>query len=222
MAYSDLVIGTEVVRDAINSTGIEAADEALVAAITDVSNLIEEELNTRFIVQDYRLRVKASDWYLDESYVNSDLEPIYIFRPDRRPVVEIKAVQNATVIDVSALSLPDDGALIGIDIDAHDDGVMPVNVDVFAGYRRADQDLAALQTEHPTLTVLPPVLPAIVRRTAVELVLHRITMAENKLLGGMSRRQVVAGSTITVERADPNFERRLIRERLTAFRRFNA
>ena len=46
MPYTDLVTEAEVVRDAINSTRIAVSDPALAPAITDVTNLIEEELNT--------------------------------------------------------------------------------------------------------------------------------------------------------------------------------
>jgi hypothetical protein len=221
MAFTDLITGAEVVTDAINSTRVGAADAEMTAAITDVTSMIEEELNRTFIVRSFRLRIKPSDWCIDERYINSDLEPIYVFRPKDFPVVEILAAQNGTVTDVSAFEILEDGHLIGLDLDNHDDGTLPVNLDVFAGYRRSDQNLEALQAELATLTATPDVLPAIVRRTASELVLRRLTLAETKMLAGISRTQVVAGQTVTVDRPEQGIDRQLIRERLTAFRRFN-
>lgn len=223
MAYTDLTTEAEVVRDALNSTRIQAGDAALQPAITDVTSRIESALNRRLIVKSYRLRIRPSDWCVDDRYMNSDLEPIYTFRPRHFPVVEITAAQNGTVTDVSAFEILEDGFLIGLDLDNHADGTLPANLDVFAGYRRDDQTLVALQGESDlaTLSTLPGVLPEVIRRTAVELVLRSVTMAESKMLAGQSRQQVIAGNTVTVDRMRIETELDLINQRLTSYRRFN-
>jgi hypothetical protein len=95
-----------------------------------------------------------------------------------------------------------------IQADSADD----VAVTYVAGYRRADQDLKDLQAEVPSATVEPGVLPEDIRAAALHLVLARVRVAADGMLGIQGKEQQVGRNTLRVTGVDPAFERRTLRQ----------
>ena len=212
IAYTALVTAPEVIADALQSTTLSEWDDndAVVRAIEDVTSTIEEHLGRDLIVREQTLRFHQSQWRTDQRYIAQEaLDLTYVAFAGQWPVLEVLEVDGDSA-KAAHMQIFDDGRKIGYEsstvVYQH-----PAYVKVFAGYRRRDQDIAALQAELATLTVLPPQLPGKIRKAAAELALHRLFAAESKQFGtGRRMQQVGSGSMVTVESVDRHFEERVL------------
>ena len=84
------------------------------------------------------------------------------------PIVEVKEPADALILDEATVKLPSRTS----------------ELHYYAGYRRADQDLAALQLEHSDLTQLPELLPEHIRDVTAKIVVVIIRQSLSGIWGG--------------------------------------
>ena len=202
------------------STGLlETRDvyAATVDVIHDLTDRIEARLSRALIVRRHAFAFRACDWRHTEATVRGEENVVWAYAP-AWPVVQVASVDGSTDADVlAALSFdeggPYPGALLA-DLDALADlGIdLPFSAEVFAGYRRRDQELADLPTGSGEalegLTEEPPVLPDQIHRVAVRLALAEIRESAAGMLGVGASSTRIEDNTVDYERHDTRFEER--------------
>ena len=198
LSHTALITPEELARDALASLGLDlsmtggspddqGAYDAAIAAIEDMSSVIRSHVQRDVIVAEHEQSLWRSDWTYDEG------QEKYAAYADQWPVVQI---ETAGYTAAGERILTEDA-----DADV---------VTYFAGYRRADQDLATLQGKVEGLDTLPPELPGVFRSVCTELTLFRLSRAENKQFGTGSTRQQIGGQVVTVQATDRGFMERTL------------
>ena len=207
LSYPALLTATEVVRDAVDSTTLKspASNDVIHQAVIDLTDLVETYLDRTLIVRLCTQFVCAYEW----ERVPGDPSNRYVAWARQWPLVEITGPDEVSIHPARKTQFITDSP-----------GDMEISY--FAGYRRADQDLTALQAatdpDDPALTplaglaVLPPLLPGAIRGACLELVLHRLFQAEGKQFGtGQTRQQIGSGQMATVQATDRGFVERVLK-----------
>ena len=207
LPYTALLVADEVARDAVGSMTLTspADDEVIHQAVIDLTGLVETYLDRLLIARAHVQFVCACEW----ERIPGDPSSRYVAWARQWPPVEITSPTEVSIHPARkaqfVTTAPGD-----------------VEIRYVAGYRRADQDLAALQAATDPddasvmpladLTVLPPLVPGAVRGACLELVLHRLFQAEGKQLGtGQTRQQIGSGQMATVQSVDRGFVERVLK-----------
>lgn len=194
MSYTDLIPYEDFARDTLQGVELDGMGSAIEAAITDATAQIETHLNRKLIVREHIQPIANGEW-LPNEYDDPDLiEGTRLAWADQWPIVQVETAGVSTFADNRRLK---------VDADDADPG----SYTYFAGYRRQDQDLSALQAELSDLTTLPDVLPPDIRRCAFALATYELVRAAEGTIG-RRRVQTSGPVSITVDSADRGFPER--------------
>ena len=207
LPYTALLTAAETVRDAVDSTALKAGtdDDVIHQAVIDLTDLVETYLDRTLIVRLCTQFVCAYEW----ERLPGDPSNRYVAWARQWPLVEITDPAEVSIHPARKTQFITDSP-------------GDKEISYFAGFRRADQDLAVLQaatdpddpalTPLADLTVLPPLLPGAIRGVCLELVLHRLFQAEGKQFGtGQTRQQIGSGQMVTVQATDRGFVERVLK-----------
>lgn len=236
LAYTALVSVQEVQQDALKSYTYASATDAVKQAIMDATEAIEEHLGRALIVRKTTQNVASWQWrsiYDDRRFIErtsvTGAETCYVFAQEW-PLLEVSTV-SPTGLTTTIAPFRDETRRL-ILTDSPQDAVLTT----FTGYRRPDQVLASPATGQTdlnsvtdpddasvqplsALTVLPPVVPGLIRRRAVELALFYLGQAASGSYGrGRRMQQVGGGQMAVIEAVDVDYEQRLLRS-LDGYRR---
>ena len=213
---------SDVLDDATYATAIETL-------INDVSERVDEYLGYQVIVNNYRHDIRAEDWKYDR------MQDLYAVDAQYYPIVEISTsvryepgnAQNSAGFITAPTTITagivragssgrdtSDSTRFEVANEAEVDDTV---VTYFAGYKRSDQNLAALQSQWATLSTAPSDLPKAVKRATERICLAAIAEVSQ----GIGQRQIqnMGDRTITIETIDETlFDREL--SRIKHLRRF--
>ena len=213
---------SDVLDDATYATAIETL-------INDVSERVDEYLGYQVIVNNYRHDIRAEDWKYDR------MQDLYAVDAQYYPIVEISTsvryesgnAQNSAGFITAPTTITagivragssgrdtSDSTRFEVANEAEVDDTV---VTYFAGYKRSDQNLAALQSQWATLSTAPSDLPKAVKRATERICLAAIA----EISQGIGQRSIqnMGDRTITIETIDETlFDREL--SRIKHLRRF--
>ena len=196
-----LVNSDDIVRDAINSLGIDTAGnaDAITRAIMDTTGLVEDWCHRKFIVREYSQTINFYQYNIRWGFDN------YEAFLDDYPLVQIISAVDQDGTDVSSeyslhtVTRCREHKLLA-------ETARTVLLTYFAGYRATEEvSLADLQVDLPGLTREPDVLPWAVRSVTTELVLHRLTLAANQQFGVGRQIQSIGSEGVELDKPDRNF-----------------
>jgi hypothetical protein len=212
--------------DVLDDSNYATAIETL---INDVSERVDEYLGYQVIVNNYRHDIRAEDWKYDR------MQDLYAVDAQYYPIVEISTsvryepgnAQNSAGFITAPTTITagivwagssgrdtSDSTRFEVANEAEVDDTV---VTYFAGYKRSDQNLAALQSQWATLSTAPSDLPKAVKRATERICLAAIAEVSQ----GIGQRQIqnMGDRTITIETIDETlFDREL--SRIKHLRRF--
>ena len=213
---------SDVLADATYATAIETL-------IDDVSERVDEYLGYQVIVNNYRHDIRAEDWQYDR------MLDVYAVDAQYYPIVEISTsvryepgnarntagfittpstITSGIVRAGSSGRDTSESTRFEVADEAEVDDTV---VTYFAGYKRSDQNLAALQSQWATLSTAPSDLPRAIKRATERICLAAIAEVSQ----GLGQRQIqnMGDRTITIETIDEAlFGREL--DRIKHLRRF--
>ena len=212
--------------DVLDDSNYATAIETL---INDVSERVDEYLGYQVIVNNYRHDIRAEDWLYDR------MQDLYAVDAQYYPIVEISTsvrYEPGNAQDTAGFITTPSTITAGI-VRAGSSGrdtsestrfevaneaeVDDMVVTYFAGYKRSDQNLAALQAQWATLSTAPTDLPKAIKRATERICLAAIAEVSQ----GIGQRQIqnMGDRTITIETIDETlFDREL--SRIKHLRRF--
>lgn len=191
LRYTDLITPDDVKLDAINSLGIDVTDattvsgldgsykDAAINTIKDVTEAIESYLDRKLIVRKWDIDIPVWKW--EDNKALDDMQHY----PRHWPVVQVVT---------SGVSISNDGVRL-LSNTTQDE------VEFYAGYRRREQDLTALQNDLASLTSLPAELPYDIRRVAFRLVMYELSMAQQNIYALSSVTKTAGGATAEITKA---------------------
>lgn len=200
-----MVTVEELSRDAVGSIDIDLTDksakialgdsyrEMAEVAIKDAVSSIESYLDKTIRLTKNTIYILSDDWHYNESRGK------YEYIPDNIPIVQV-LTDGVTFDNPYLLS------------DSPEK-----KVEYYSGYRRSDQTLEALQDEFKDLTVLPDIVPGVIRRVCVKLAIYEIVIAYDRLIGYASSEKNIAGVQTVVSKDSTEYQREL--DRLESWRR---
>lgn len=194
MAFYDIITPDDLKRDAINSLNIDVTDETVIdgigktykqvseSIISDVSGMIDTYLNRKVIVDEYDLDTDKVEWQY-----NDDLGKYFYYGVF--PVVQVES----------------SGATISRDNLRILSGEIERKLNYFAGWKRPEQDLSALQDEHSDLDTLPEDIPFDIRRACQRICMYELGQALNNTYAERQRTQNTGQATTEITQVDPDF-----------------
>lgn len=217
MSYTDLLTYEDFARDALQGVELDGMGSAVEQAITDATVQIESYLKRKLIVRKHTQALTLADWkankyepYGSAGSVNytgpgDDRNDHTLRRTGRHTDTMIAQADEWPVVqaETTGLSVGPKPHLLKTNDEDADAGTF----EYFAGYRRQDQDLSALQAELSDLTTLPDVLPPDIRRCAFALATYELVRAAEGTIG-RRRVQTSGPVSITVDSADRGFPER--------------
>lgn len=211
--YTALVT-VDQVRKAMLGSGGKLADqladdtseeyEACEAVILDVTDDIERYLHRKLIVRHHTFVYRDTDWKARLGYRNADGHTLFSAWARQWPVVEVVDVDTdaSFAVDVTIQDSSNGGQLLSYGPESLLITDPPYQLRGFAGFRRQDHvDLATLLADEgaddlATLTVLPPLLPGKIRRTALRLVISELRQQVEGVVGVASRSKRIDNMTV--------------------------
>lgn len=210
--YSALLLASDVtteLQSAFTSLNTGDADtlKALEAMIQGVTGMVEGAagLGRNLIVREYTHYVQHEDWDWDEA------RDRFFIRAPQWPVVEIDT--SGFTIGTSTRSWQNEQDLILYT--SRFSGL----INYYAGYKRAEQTLVALQTPLPNLGTEPSDLPYDIREVALDAVLWKMAVRRH---GPGTRTKTIspAVQTTTIEQPLLDYVRLITMERINHHKRF--
>jgi hypothetical protein len=220
MSYTDLLTYSDFDRDTLQGVDLDGMGAAIEQAITDATAQVEAYLKRKLIVREHTQALTLSDWkankyepYGSAGSVNytgpRDGRDSHTLRQTTRHTDTMIAQADEWPVvqaETTGLSVGPKPHLLKTNDEDADAGEFTY----FAGYRRTDQDLSALQEELQDLTALPDVLPPEIRRCAFVLATYELVRAAEGTIG-RRRVQTSGPVSITVDSADSNLPQRELR-----------
>lgn len=213
---------SDVLADSNYATAIETF-------IDDISEIVDEYLGYQVIVNNYRHDIRAEEWKYDR------MQDLYAVDAQYYPIVEISTAvryepgnAQSTAGFITAPSSISAGIVragsSGRDTSestrfevANEAEVDDMVVTYFAGYKRSDQNLAALQSQWATLSTTPTDLPRAIKRATERICLA--TIAEISQGIGQNQLQNMGDRSIAIEIIDETLVNREL-DRIKHLRRF--
>lgn len=165
-------------------TGIGIAPLTLTEqTIANVSRIIEGYLNKAVIIRKYTDEFVPEDWTYNVGLAK------YQAWPGRWPLIES---------DTTGVTISTDKTRLLYSSFLYE-------VISYSGYRRSDQNLAALQVQWPLLAATPDIVPADIQRVAFKLTMYELNKARQNTFGTRSRIINTGSQSATVDAEDTGF-----------------